>query len=112
MQIEQMLDDSFTFIPAFPLGRKGQQPQGTRNTPQFSATSDSFAGSTPRRDQAKLGDLIAPPFPWFISGPFSRGFSQQDLTQRFFSWHSGHMPEPSELNFFIWRSAEQLLVGK
>jgi len=53
------------FVPTFRLGgvAGGEAPKSTRNTSRSTAISNSSAGSTPRQDQVKAGDVDTPPGP-------------------------------------------------
>ena len=73
----------------------GNTTRTNRNTSRFSATSDGSAGSTPRRDQAKVGDVIKSPGPWSTSLSLSRVCSQQDLPHRSCLGYSVHMVKQS-----------------
>ena len=61
-------------------GRGGSSPRRTRNTSRSIVVSDSSAGSTQTRDQARPDMYnIHTPRPWMTSEPLFRGFSQLDL---------------------------------
>jgi len=87
----------------------GQQPWDDSIYLTFSATSDSFTGSS-KTGSSQVGDVITPPGPWSTSGPVSRGCSQQDSPHQSFLSHSGHVAETRQFRSFLQRSVSTFVT--
>jgi len=73
-------------------GCEGSSPRRTCNVSRPTAISDGSAGSTPRRDPARLEMKSLHLGLWTTSEPLFRGFSQQKLPRQSFVGHSGKWP--------------------
>jgi len=87
--------DILNFIPLL-LWWGASSPRRTRNTSQFSATSDSFTASTPRRDQAKFEMqsrhlVLGRPIGHLSLGVGSRTYLEMELFQLLSNIHD-HWP--------------------